>query len=72
MPKMTVDFSRCKGCGLCIPQCPKKIVELDTTKLNNAGFNTAVCVDDDKCIACALCAVMCPECAITVKKEGKE
>ncbi len=66
MAKMRVDFDRCKGCGLCTTSCPKKIVKLQTEKLNKKGYYTAVCVDDDACIGCALCAVMCPDCAITV------
>ena len=66
MAKMKVDFDRCKGCGLCTTACPKKIVALQTEKLNKKGYNTAVCTDDDACIACALCAMMCPDCAITV------
>lgn len=66
MAKMKVDFDRCKGCGLCTTSCPKKIVELQTEKLNSKGYYTAVCIDDEACIGCALCAIMCPDCAITI------
>ncbi len=68
MAKMTVDFERCKGCGLCITACPKKIVELQKEKRNAKGYFTAHCIDDEACISCAMCAVMCPDCAIVVTK----
>ncbi|MCX7657260.1 MAG: 4Fe-4S binding protein, partial [Oscillospiraceae bacterium] len=51
MAKMMVDFERCKGCGLCITACPKKIVELQKEKRNAKGYFTAHCVDDGACIS---------------------
>lgn len=69
MAKMTVEFDRCKGCGLCVTACPKKIVSLQQEKLNKKGYYTAVCIDEDACIGCALCAMMCPDCAILVSAE---
>lgn len=68
MEKITVDFERCKGCGLCATACPKKIVAMQQEKRNRKGFFTAVCIDDNSCIGCAMCATMCPDCAITVEK----
>ncbi|MCL2087242.1 MAG: 4Fe-4S dicluster domain-containing protein [Oscillospiraceae bacterium] len=66
MEKMVVDFERCKGCALCTTACPKKIVVMQSEKLNKEGFYTAVCTDMDKCTACAMCAVLCPDCVITI------
>lgn len=68
MAKITVNFERCKGCGLCTTVCPKKIVELQKKKMNSKGYFTAECIDNDKCIGCAMCATMCPDCCITVEK----
>ncbi len=68
MAKITVDFERCKGCGLCATACPKRIVAMQQEKRNRKGFFTAVCIDDNSCIGCAMCATMCPDCAITVEK----
>lgn len=68
MAKITVDFERCKGCGLCATACPKKIVAMQQEKRNRKGFFTAACIDDNSCIGCAMCATMCPDCAITVEK----
>jgi len=68
MPKMTVNFEKCKGCGLCTTSCPKNIVALQKEKRNAKGYHTAICIDQEKCIGCAMCAIMCPDCAITVEK----
>lgn len=38
MEKMQVRFERCKGCGLCVSVCPKKIVKLQTEKRNEKGY----------------------------------
>ncbi len=68
MEKMQVQFERCKGCGLCVTACPKKIVSLQKEKRNEKGYFTAVCIDDAACISCAMCAIICPDCAIRITK----
>ncbi len=67
MPKVTFKEDMCKGCGLCVSACPKKIVKL-SDKLNAKGYRTACITDQSACIACAFCATMCPDCVITVEK----
>ncbi len=71
MNKVTFAVDRCKGCGLCITACPKKILALDNATLNAKGYHPAMMTDQEKCIACAMCAMMCPDCVITVEKEEK-
>ncbi len=71
MAKMNVEFDVCKGCGLCVTACPKKIVEIQHEKLNKKGYNPAVCTNDHACVGCALCAMMCPDCAITISGGDK-
>lgn len=68
MAKMSVNDNICKGCGLCVQVCPKKIIVLDKTVLNVKGYHPAKVTDMEQCIGCAMCAVMCPDCAITVEK----
>ncbi|MEG1710190.1 MAG: 4Fe-4S binding protein [Clostridia bacterium] len=66
MAKVTFNEAICKGCGLCVEACPKKIVFIDQTRVNSKGYNPATVVETEKCIGCASCAVMCPDCVITV------
>lgn len=68
MAKVTFREERCKGCGLCVEVCPKKIVELKTNILNAKGYHPAGVNDIEKCIGCAFCATICPDCVIKVEK----
>ncbi len=68
MAKVTFNIELCKGCGLCVGACPKKIVKLDSEKINAKGYHPATVTDSEKCIGCAFCATMCPDCVITVEK----
>lgn len=67
MAFITIDDEKCKGCGLCVSACPKKIVVI-SERTNNSGYFVAECVDNSKCIGCAFCAMMCPDCVIEVDK----
>ena len=62
-----IDKERCKGCGLCIANCPKNILE-KAEDYNGQGAYYTVCVDADACIGCGACAVMCPDAAIVVER----
>ena len=49
----------CKGCGICVAFCPKKVLELDEN-----GKVRAVRPED--CLACRLCEFRCPDLALRV------
>jgi 2-oxoglutarate ferredoxin oxidoreductase subunit delta len=68
MAIVTVNEDVCKGCGLCVDACPKKIMEMDSSRINKKGYHTAICIRMEECIGCAFCATMCPDVAITVEK----
>ncbi|MFA6948189.1 MAG: 4Fe-4S binding protein [Eubacteriales bacterium] len=70
MNKVTFNTDLCKGCGLCVQACPKKIIALAAHTLNKKGYHPAEVVDQSKCIACAMCATMCPDTVITVEKDA--
>ena len=59
-----VDIQKCKGCSVCIDNCPTKSIEL-SSKVNNKGYNYAEMVGD-ACIGCSNCAIVCPDSVITV------
>ncbi len=68
MINTTIDAAQCKGCGLCVGACTKKILILDEQHLNANGYPPATLTDLSQCIGCAACAIMCPECAIRVER----
>lgn len=68
MAKVTFKEDICKGCGLCVGACPKKIIQLAKYKINKKGYSPAGITDETQCIGCAFCATMCPDCAITVER----
>ncbi len=57
--RMTQDFERCKECGYCIDNCPKKALSFSGT-YNKKGYDTAI-IDHGKCIQCAICFSVCPD-----------
>jgi 2-oxoglutarate ferredoxin oxidoreductase subunit delta len=67
MARITIDGDGCKGCGLCVNACPKKILAL-AGEINAKGYRPAAVTDESVCIACAFCAVMCPDAVIKVEK----
>lgn len=68
MAKLIIYEDTCKGCGLCVTACPKKILAINTGKLNAKGYHPIGITDQDACIACAACARICPDVAIEVEK----
>lgn len=64
MPVVVFD-KWCKGCGICVEFCPKKVLDLDNVK------GKAVVARPEGCIQCGQCELRCPDFAITrVKKEN--
>ena len=69
MVKVTINELVCKGCGLCVRACPKKVLGLSKTKLNAKGYHPAEAVEPEACIGCASCARTCPDVAIRIEKD---
>lgn len=60
MKKITLNSALCKGCGICIALCPKKVFEAD---IEGKPVNERV----DDCIGCRLCELRCPDFAVKVE-----
>jgi 2-oxoglutarate ferredoxin oxidoreductase subunit delta len=68
--KIVIDRERCKGCALCIPVCPQKVI-ITSSELNQKGYSPAEFKENPAegekgCTGCAMCATVCPEVAIEV------
>jgi 2-oxoglutarate ferredoxin oxidoreductase subunit delta len=66
MAKIKIDKSRCKGCLLCVVNCPKGLIKV-SKELNIKGVKTAVFLGG-KCSSCGMCFIICPDGAIEVYK----
>ena len=65
--KVRVLEKYCKGCGLCVAACPKKILRLGSVS-NNKGYYVVECTDPEACVGCAACAHMCPDSILEVER----
>jgi 2-oxoglutarate ferredoxin oxidoreductase subunit delta len=64
MAKAKIDKNRCKGCYLCVVNCPNGLIKV-SCEMNIKGVKPAV-FSGGKCTGCAMCAIICPECGISI------
>jgi 2-oxoglutarate ferredoxin oxidoreductase subunit delta len=64
-----VDEIFCKGCELCVNECPQHVMVLDNEKLTPKGYHPVIMFKDG-CTGCGICAIVCPEAALTVFREA--
>jgi 2-oxoglutarate ferredoxin oxidoreductase subunit delta len=62
--KLVINPSWCKGCGICVAFCPKKVLSIENEKV--------VVNDIEKCIQCGMCELRCPDFAIYVGGKQNE
>ena len=51
--KLVIKPEWCKGCGICVAFCPKKVLGLENEKI--------AILDGDSCIKCGQCEEVCPQ-----------
>ena len=66
--KVTIEKNRCKGCGLCVNTCPKKVLAM-SKEINDKGYFFACPENQPACTGCRFCAFMCPDVAISIEQE---
>ena len=79
MGKIKIDRDKCKGCYLCIVNCPNNLIKI-SGDLNIKGVKPVVFqggkparrsqarkqLGEGGCSGCGMCALICPECIIEV------
>jgi len=66
-----IDGDRCKGCGLCVIVCPKKVLEI-SGEVNAMGYFPAYQARPEDCVRCTACCIMCPDVAITITETAED
>jgi len=64
--RVRVSFpERCKGCGLCVHFCPKKVLSVGNRR-NLLGYRIVEITAPGKCTGCGVCYLMCPDVVLEV------
>ena len=69
MAKIKINRDRCKGCYLCVVNCPHGLIKIEA-ELGPKGVKPVYFAGSpgQKCTGCAMCAMVCPDCVIEVYK----
>jgi len=62
---VTIDVEACKGCDLCIPACPPRVLVM-SEDLNALGYRYPRLLPG--CTGCQACAQVCPDFVFAVYK----
>ena len=62
--KAFINSERCKGCSLCVINCPRKAIVL-SDNLNSGGYKYPE-VDRTLCVGCGICYTVCPDGAFSI------
>ena len=65
---VVIAEERCKGCELCIPACPPRVLRMSERR---NGFGLRVPELLDGCTGCGACLLVCPDFCFEVYQQGE-
>ena len=70
---ITLDKTKCKGCGICEQVCPREAIQTmkPEKKQGEKTKKPTVSIAKEKCNYCGMCDAICPFGAITVEIDGE-
>jgi len=70
---LTVDKTRCTGCGICMEICPREAIEIKKTPKADGekAKPPTIDINEEKCHYCGMCDPICPFGALKVKINGE-
>jgi len=68
MSVFAVDDAKCTRCGICIQECPPRIIEM----LDPKALPTIIPDQAERCITCGHCVAVCPFAAVGLKAMTSE
>ena len=71
LAKIFIDKRLCKGCGICVEFCPRKVLEVGSD-MDERGFHMPEAKRAEDCSLCGLCELCCPDFAICAREEPKD
>ena len=71
---LTLNKSKCTGCGVCMEICPKEAIEATRTPKaeGEEAKPPTVTISEEKCHYCGVCVALCPFGALTLKINGED
>ncbi len=67
MARIFIDRRLCKGCGICVEFCPRKVLEI-SSEMDERGFHMPEVTRAEDCSVCGLCELYCPDFAICARR----
>jgi 2-oxoglutarate ferredoxin oxidoreductase subunit delta len=55
---ITIDVERCKGCELCIPACPPRVLVMSQARNEIGALYPEL---EPGCTGCGACLLVCPD-----------
>jgi len=68
LASVLIDKRLCKGCGICIEFCPKKVLVM-SDEMDERGIRTPHARREQDCSLCGLCELYCPDFAICARRK---